>query len=348
MAETAAQETLAALVSQVTSLPRTQIRLSLRPPLSIQSNRLYDVWAGDRHLILKEYLKEPEFEDAPRREYNALQLLEPLDIAPRPLYRQPPKPTLGPVVLYEYMEGHMWDRKRPSAHELGQLAELWLQVNALPTEDLWLSRGYERPLSDLLTRFHTVFCAYQDWTETTYPPARRAAGLCLDLLEKCTPVVHELEHSEPHLCLCRSDPRFANVIARPDGRLGLVDWEDSGLRDPARDLADILLHPNQEDLLEETEWRAFTEPYAAGRSQTDPGMADRAHLYKLLFHAFWLVALIRSGLERVKTDRLCGWHVHEMEANERLQRYLARGWAWPKTDLSNELGSLNKVAFFPT
>jgi thiamine kinase-like enzyme len=27
---------------------------------------------------------------------------------------------------------------------------------------------------------------------------------------------------------CRADPRFANVITRPDGRLAMVDWEDSG------------------------------------------------------------------------------------------------------------------------
>lgn len=120
MAETKAQETLAITVSQATGLSPTQIRRSLRPPLSIQSNRLYDVWAGDGHLILK----EPE--------------------------------------------------------------------------------------------------------------------------------------------------------------------------------ADILLHPNQEDLMEEDEWRDFAEPYTTGCLRTDPGMAQRAQQYALLLHAFWLVALIRSGLERVK------------------------------------------------
>lgn len=347
MPETTAQETLIALVGQITGLPHTQIRLSVRTPLSIQSNRLYDVWAGNQRLILKEYLKEPEFNDAPRREFDALHLLEPLDIAPRPLHRQPPKPPFGPIVLYEYMEGSMWDRRKPSAQELGQLADLWLQINSLSTEGLWMSRGYERSLTDTLARFHATFCAYRDWVETTFPPARQAARLCLDLLEKCGPVVRELESIEPSLCFCRSDPRFANVIARPDRRLGLVDWEDSGLRDPARDLADILLHPNQEDLLEKNDWRAFTEPYTAGRAKTDPGMADRAHNYELLFHAFWLAALIRSGLERARTNRLMGWQVHEMTANQRLRRYLARGTAWPKTDFTDELESLIGIAFFP-
>jgi hypothetical protein len=165
MPETTARKMLIALVSQVTGLPRTQVRLSIRTPLSIQSNRLYDVWAGNQHLILKEYLKEPEFEDAPRREFAALRLLEPLEIAPRPLYRQPLKSPLGPIVLYEYMEGMVWDRCRPSAQELGQLADLWLQINSLPTEGLWMSRGYERSLTDTLAQFHTTFCAYQNWVE---------------------------------------------------------------------------------------------------------------------------------------------------------------------------------------
>jgi hypothetical protein len=160
-------------------------------------------------------------------------------------------------------------------------------------------------------------------------------------------VVRELASIEPLLCFCRSDPRFANVIARPDGRLGLVDWEDSGLRDPARDLADILLHPNQEDLLEENDWRAFAEHYAAGRAKTDPGMADRAHQYKLLFHVFWVAAFIRRGLERAKSGHLVGWQVHEIDVNQRLRRYLARGLAWPKVDFAAELEELNEVSFFP-
>jgi len=60
-------------------------------------------------------------------------------------------------------------------------------------------------------------------------------------------------------CFCRSDARFANVIARPDGRVGLVDWEDSGLRDPARELADLLHHPNQEDLIDAEGWQPFLD-----------------------------------------------------------------------------------------
>jgi aminoglycoside phosphotransferase (APT) family kinase protein len=263
----AMNEPLTDLVSQATGLPPAATRVSPRPPLSVQSNRLYDAWAGGRHLILKEYLKEPEFQDAPRREFDALQLLAPLDVAPRPVFRQPPTPPLGPVVLYEYMEGETWDRRRPSAAELARLAHVWLRINAVPAEGLWMSRGYEQPLDASVRRFRAIFTAYRSWAETEHPQAQHAADMCLELLRICRPVVRELADCDPPLCFCRSDPRFANVIARPDGRLGLVDWEDSGLRDAARDLADIVLHPNQENLYTTDEWRAFAEPYVAGRSE---------------------------------------------------------------------------------
>jgi hypothetical protein len=55
------------------------------PPLAHHSNRLIDAWSGGQHLIVKEFLKPDEFDGAPAREYRALQLLAPLDIAPQPV-----------------------------------------------------------------------------------------------------------------------------------------------------------------------------------------------------------------------------------------------------------------------
>jgi hypothetical protein len=57
------------------------------------------------------------------------------------------------------------------------------------------------------------------------------------------------------------------------------------LRDPARDVADLLTGPNQEDLLDLDEWRPFLQTYFAGRQTIDPALADRVHLYLALFLA---------------------------------------------------------------
>ncbi len=94
------------------------------------------------------------------------------------------------------------------------------------------------------------------WTGGMSPQFRDTARLCLEALERSLAAARRLIQEQTPLCFCRSDARFANVIARTDGRLGLVDWEDSGLRDPAREVANLLMHPNQEDLLDWDTWQA--------------------------------------------------------------------------------------------
>jgi len=69
-----------------------------------------------------------------------------------------------------------------------------------------------------------------------YYPQALSGGivrLSLEVLDRSLTDARDFVSTEAPLCFCRSDARFANVIARPDGRLGLVDWEDSGLRDRA-------------------------------------------------------------------------------------------------------------------
>jgi hypothetical protein len=102
------------------------------------------------------------------------------------------------------------------------------------------------------------------------------------------------------LRFCRSDPRFANVIARPHGRVGLVDWEDSGLRDPAPELADLLHHPNQEDLLGPEGWQPFLDRYLP-TCRDDPGFGEWLRGYLALFPVFWLGVLLAEGLRRAES-----------------------------------------------
>lgn len=329
---------------RATGLPITAIRCAVRPALDHQSNRLYNVRVGDRHLILKEYLRPEEQQIAPVRESHALQRLAPLDIAPQPVFYDP---GLGPYVLYEFMAGEMWSRRQPAPAELAQLADLWLQVHSVPVDGLPWSRGYERSLAETTNHFATIFQRYADWTTTSFPAGQRVAELCLRLLDERRAVGDELSESAPDFCFCKSDQRFANVIRRPDGRLGLVDWEDSGLRDPARDLADLLTHCNQEDLLSFEEWQPFLQPYLSNRRERDPDLAHRLHLYMGIFPIFWLAILIDHGVRRSEAGQLAGWAANELPPNLRLRRYLARALAWPEMDFARQLELLEDVQFFP-
>jgi len=323
------------------------IQISPRPPLDHQSNRLYDAWADGRHLILKEYLKPQEFAEAPAREFHALELMAPLDIAPRPiLIRAQPELPLGPLVIYEYMEGDMWDRQRPATADLAALAEVWLRMHAVQQEDPWLSRGHERPLAVVWAHLNARLQASVARISTLSDEGREAANLCAAALDRCGVTVRELVDHDPPLCFCRADARFANVIRRPDGRLGLVDWEDSGLWDPARDVADLLTHPNQEDVLSPDEWQAFLHPYLASRDAVDPRIHRRIHLYLAIFPLYWLATLLDQGLRLTDAGQLTGWTINELPANVRLRRYLARALAWPAADVTDQLAALGDLRFF--
>ncbi|WP_420643881.1 phosphotransferase [Candidatus Leptofilum sp.] len=320
--------------------------VSPRPPLTFQSNQLFDVWQNGRHHIAKHYLKSDELIDAPRREFEALQLLSPLDVAPQPTFYDP---SLGPVVIYEFLAGEMWDRMKPTAVQLQQLADLWLTLNNVPTDGLWLSRGMERTIEDVAAMFSSYLKIYETWAAKSHPPGLECAPLCWDLLAQLPAILADfVQLPQSMLLFCRSDPRFANVIQRPDGRLALVDWEDCGLRDPARDVADLLTHPNQEDLLTDEEWDAFLRPYAAVRLKTDPHFNERIQFYLAIFPIFWLLLLLNIGASLAKAGKsIKQWQPNRIPINIQLRRYLARAKCWPAKPTAADLDSLAKISFFP-
>lgn len=323
-----------------------QAAIQERIPLGFQSNQLFDVWWNGRHFIAKHYLKADELADAPRREFAALQLLAPLNVAPQPVFYDP---DLGPVVIYEFLEGKMWDRTKPTAVQLQQLADLWLTLNNMPPHELWLSHGMDRTMQDLAATFHHFLQNYEDWAAQHFKPGLAAVSECRLLLERLPTILDSFAQlPEPTLLFCRADPRFANVIQRPDGRLALVDWEDCGLRDPARSVADLLTHPNQEDLLTDEEWAAFLRPYTAARLKTDPHFNERVHHYLALFPVFWLLGLLNYGVNHFNAgNSLKGWQPNRIPVNIQLRRYLARATCWPTPPTAADQASLAQLCFFP-
>jgi Phosphotransferase enzyme family len=311
-------------VARAIGRPAYDDEITRRPATAHQSNRLYDVHVQGQHLIAKEYLRADR-PSAARHEHAALGRLQALHLAPEPLFFDP---SAGTVVVYRYMEGEMWDRRVPSAAELGALAELWLQFHCLGTDGFWLATGQARSWAEIEARLRAPLQSYAVWEDRTSPQFRDAERLCLEALDRSLAAARRLIPKQTPLCFCRSDARFANVIARMDGRLGLVDWEDSGLRDPAREVADLLLHTNQEDLLNWDAWQVFLSIYGDSR-RNDPGFESRLQGCLAVFPVFWLGILLEDGMQRMAGGELDTWRVNEMEPNARLRRYLARAQAWP-------------------
>jgi thiamine kinase-like enzyme len=188
---------------------------------------------------------------------------------------------------------------------------------------------------------------YCDWAESNNEHSRKVVELCQTLGEDRLEIATGLSKFEVPLCFCRADPRFANVIARPGGSLGMVDWEDSGLRDPALELADTMTHPNQEDLLSQSQWMAFLDRYLEYRREHDRTIDLRFHRYLGILPVWWLSILLGEGLRRAKTGELGEWRIHDMEPNRKLRRYLARALAWPSHNIEREISKLAGVRFFP-
>lgn len=339
-------EILHNLVAKLTNVTLNNGQISLWKPTEHQSNRIYRIQFDSEQWIAKVFLNPDEFDDAPRREYETMQLLTPLDIAPQPIHYEKHTDTQKPIVIYEFMQGEMWDRHIPTSDKLQQLANLWLQMNRVPVENLWLSRGMERTGEKIAEQFVDRFQNYADWATVNFPEGQRAATYLQNIAEKRMKVVDTLFQMNPNLCFSRADPRFANIIQRPDNRLGMIDWEDSGLRDVARDIADIIVHPNQEDLLSWEDWQAFLELYYKERRKVDPQIEMRVHLYNAIFPLFWLSGLVTYGVRRWQNDELRDWTVNTMNPNQRLQRYLARAMAYPKMDFEAELKEVEGLQFF--
>jgi hypothetical protein len=335
---------LVATMSRATGLGLSSCRIEVRPPLAHQSNRLYDVWAGERHLIAKEFLDLDQIHEAPAREFRALRLLSPHDIAPQPVYFDA---AVAPVVVYEYVDGVMWDRRTPTSHELAHLAELWIRVNSLTLDGSITSTGYERWFVENQPSFGAAFDLYAQWAKARFAPGQRAAKTCLELLQQRQVLFHALATSSPALCFSQSDARFSNIIRRPDGRLAIVDWEDSGLHDPIGDVADLMMHANQEDLLSPSEWQAFVHPYLAARTMIDPDAAERLRSYIGIICLYWLVILLGRGVRLAERGALVGWTVNGMSVNQRLRRFLARAIAWPDLNPDLALETVGDMVFFP-
>jgi hypothetical protein len=335
-------KTLTTEIAKIIGVKSIELQVSPREPLDFQSNSLYDIWGANLHFIAKEYLKPNELTVAPLREYKSLQLLSSLNIAPQPIFFEP---DLAPIVVYEYMDGEMWDRRPVSAPNLSDLVDVWLKVNSVSVD--WISRGSERTLQIIEQEFHQRLSDYLKWSSAEFTSGKRAAEMCLQLLENRHKIIKELSEYTPILCFCRSDPRFANVIQRPNGQLGLVDWEDSGLRDSAQEVADVLTHPNQEDLLRWKEWQVFVEPYINARKKTDREISRRLHLYLAVYPLFWLTILLKHGIKLASTGQLAGWTTNDLPGNIKLRRYLARALAWPNMEYESTLEELERLEFFP-
>ena len=157
-----------------------------------------------------------------------------------------------------------------------------------------------------------------------------------------------LDKYPTQLRFSKCDTRFANIISRPDGRVGMVDWEDAGLLDPARAVADLMVHANQEDMLLNEDWTPFRKAFYAGTHAVDPTMPERVALYEVLLSCAWLGLFCIIGVQKSDYEDLSQWRANGgVLVNDKIRRYVARILAGPSGTPQAYLPNLEQLTCFP-
>ena len=90
---------------------------------------------------------------------------------------------------------------------------------------------------------------------------------------------------------------------------------------------------------------AVLDGYLPSRS-ADTGFGERLRGYLALFPVFWLGVLLTEGLRHAASGALQGWIINDLESNQPVRRYIARGLAWPAIDPTGRLSDVADVTFF--
>lgn len=227
-----------------------------------------------------------------RRQYDAQMTFHPLGLAPRPLwFDKEPENLAWQVLVYPWAEGDT-----PTGAEPGLLAALARAAAAVHSGD-----------ADTLSRYAPHAMSLQSWWQvqgqSVNALARRLSGTSLErpFAALAGGAAQAVAAALPlwagaGLVPVHGDLLLENVLAQGDGRVLLLDWEMSGLGDPALEAARFLAQTP----LDAPGWQdAWLADYLSAFDR--PGLAERIAAYRALLPFEWLCRLL-DGLHRMHED----------------------------------------------
>lgn len=238
----------------------------------------HDITLDDERVV-KRYRSWEKGE--PDREWNGLVLLDRCapGLAPRPLERS----TQGgaPVVVMSRLAGRSLGEGRLRRDELQALGRALRELHcAVPVEQL-------RDVPERHWGPRELISTVRPWANEPHPPVSAHVESALDAARGwlTTPAVTELEGPLVERVFAIADGNLGNFIW--DGeRCRVVDLEDSGVSDPAYEVADLVEHVTVtlHDLVD-------VDELVAGLRFT-PEQAARLLSFRRLFAVFWLLMLL--------------------------------------------------------
>jgi thiamine kinase-like enzyme len=157
-------------------------------------------------------------------------------------------------------------------------------------------------------RFPAVFNQVKDWAERRMP---QDTSLDDHIRDECK-------------TLSPSDFGFHNALLRPNGELVFLDFEYFGWDDPAKTIADFLLHPAVELGMQ---LKRFFFGRMIETFHRDEGLADRVETMYPLFGLKWCMILLnefvpehldRRGFSGQRTANVAGLRTEQLAKSQRM------------------------------
>lgn len=251
--------------------------------------------------------------DRAGREYAATKALRESghDICPRPLHlEREPAHLPGDVVISGWLPGHVLDRLPTSQDRAGWQAILdgMSQSHSLTPEASPIP--LQKAVMDVREP-QDVLCYIDGWLERL--PRGKVGTLHHDQLKRLVERVHAItlprwiEPAPVGLIQCDVNP---NNILLHNGKIRLIDWENSGWADPAFDLADLFAKPDVGNQITESH-RAWLRA-ELGKLLHDSSLPERSVIYERLLLVWWTLR-ISGYLVETSGYRLAGVQVVDRE-----------------------------------
>jgi hypothetical protein len=279
--------------------------LSVTPVRRGGNNRVFQLVGRECRAVLKIYPRQDEDpRDRLGHEFGALSFLARHGVAevPRPIACDRDRHCAA----YEWIEGTPPVAVGPA--EVDELADFLIRLQQLRTQPgaEALPEGATPALSpdslaaqligrlDRLTAVISPGTPVAIFIETGLKPEiertlealhRGCVALGVDFV---APLAAELRVLSP------SDFGFHNALRRPDGRLAFLDFEYFGWDEPAKAVADVMLHAGM--ALPDPLARRYRDRVGAALQQSDPEFPDRFALYFPALRAIWCLILLNEFL----------------------------------------------------
>jgi thiamine kinase-like enzyme len=287
-------------------------------PIASGNNLLFRATRDDQDWAVKFMIRDQR--NRAQREFSALALIanQGAPVGPRPLYLDLDSYQHA-VVVQTWLDGTALLAPPADDSTWSQILQVYALVHTLEPAD------EQQDVVNSLPADQTIAAIQSFAREIPPSPYAQALATLSQALDQIT-----LPQMRASQRWCHGDPNIRNILMTATG-VQLVDWEYSGIGDPAREIANLMTHPFARSMSDERrQW--VVERYANISGEID--MSLRIRVEYALRLAWWCVRLLygRYVLLQRPSQRLVGPRAEEeISTVENIEHYFSHAQRWLAT-----------------